>query len=686
MRVVGRAREPGAGAFDQVAVDRARGRRAPAELRAAGRDVVASGASARRRGWPTSVRGRGGRTARMSAMSELANRSPRRGSRPSGRAGAPGGRCPASRSQGASRSRASWAISAENAEYHIATEDQAHLETKIKRLHRAPAQRARGRGAGRQRRRRLRLDRDRRRRGERARGDLDARRPTEADVAQGKLSAESPSPGPDRPPRRRRESQVRTPQRRAPPVGSDPRGQREQVLGERADQRRRARAVVVGHVAPEPADDHRGLARVLVAHQVRRGRGLVGHGDPRSRAARGRAASARPRQSSSAASPAMPIATSHWPWRQARPKESAMTTAGRPGSAGPQARARWRRDRAAAVTTCPRRAALEASTPALAQTKPWRVRQISTPRSARSTAADSSRTTWTCARVLAVPARKLDRARASARPRQAPQRTLGLGHDLVREHEHVAGLAIRRPAAARRGRRPAAPRAARAAPMPADRSPLTPTPVQPREQAARVRRRRRCARRARRAAPSRSSAVSTSSASERRLGDPPARAGRLGRARVARAAARAEARRDGVGRREQQRVGARSPWRSGTTTTSGALIPSRTSSSISRGSSAGQSPGTSSTRSAAALERPVHAGARGVRVAAVVLGDRLRPRSARASASRAAALASPRPPCRRAAARRRRVQDVGRPSPRPARGGCPRSARGRGAAWRRRSA
>ena len=39
----------------------------------------------------------------------------------------------------------------ENAEYHIAKEDQAHLETKIKRLRRAPAQRGRRRRADRRR-------------------------------------------------------------------------------------------------------------------------------------------------------------------------------------------------------------------------------------------------------------------------------------------------------------------------------------------------------------------------------------------------------------------------------------------------------------------------------------------------------------------------------------------------------
>jgi hypothetical protein len=58
-------------------------------------------------------------------------------------------------------------------------------------------------------------------------------------------------------------------------------------------------------------------------------------------------------------------------------------------------------------------------------------------------------------------------------------------------------------------------------------------------------------------------------------------------------------------------------------TTSGALIAPATSSSTSRGSSAGQSPGHEQDALVVALEGPVDAGARRVRVAAVVVGDRL---------------------------------------------------------------
>ena len=81
------------------------------------------------------------------------------------------------------------------------------------------------------------------------------------------------------------------------------------------------------------------------------------------------ARSRRPRQSSSGASPATPIATSTCPWRHARPNESAITTAGRCGSADAQLARRRRRGRAAAARRSPS-GALDASTPALAHTNP----------------------------------------------------------------------------------------------------------------------------------------------------------------------------------------------------------------------------------------------------------------------------------------------------------------------------
>ena len=51
-------------------------------------------------------------------------------------------------------------------------------------------------------------------------------------------------------------------------------------------------------------------------------------------------ASRLPRQSSSGARPATPIATSHWPWRQARPNESVTTTLQSYAKAGAGASAR----------------------------------------------------------------------------------------------------------------------------------------------------------------------------------------------------------------------------------------------------------------------------------------------------------------------------------------------------------
>src|SRR3954467_9138926 len=104
------------------------------------------------------------------------------------------------------------------------------------------------------------------------------------------------------------------------------------------------------------------------------------------------APSRRPRQSSSGRRPATPIATSAWPLRHARPNESATTTAGRAGSAARSALAlaSGSRGRRTSVSGA---GAFEASTPALAQTKPWWVRAMITPRSARTIALDSSSTT-----------------------------------------------------------------------------------------------------------------------------------------------------------------------------------------------------------------------------------------------------------------------------------------------------
>ena len=97
----------------------------------------------------------------------------------------------------------------------------------------------------------------------------------------------------------------------------------EEVLVAGPAQGRRPGAVLLGDVAAEAADDRR-------RHAARPCRG-PGRPPPRPRrrsrsavASSSRpSASARPRQSSSGASPAQPIATSAWPRRQARPKLSA---------------------------------------------------------------------------------------------------------------------------------------------------------------------------------------------------------------------------------------------------------------------------------------------------------------------------------------------------------------------------
>jgi hypothetical protein len=90
------------------------------------------------------------------------------------------------------------------------------------------------------------------------------------------------------------------------------------------------------------------------------------------------------------------MATSVMPWRQARPKESETTTATstprRPASAARSF------DAEASGSTGSRQTVsspgtLEASTPALAQTKPWWVSEITMPRSMRTMRRLSLKTT-----------------------------------------------------------------------------------------------------------------------------------------------------------------------------------------------------------------------------------------------------------------------------------------------------
>ena len=116
-------------------------------------------------------------------------------------------------------------------------------------------------------------------------------------------------------------------------------------------------------------------------------------------------ASGRPIHWSSGTRPAAPIATSVCPSLQARPKESAITTAGRTPSASAmpdRRRAAERSGSSGSSTSSPPSAdAFDWSTPALAHTKPWRVTQMSVPSTALRSSADSSSTA--CTRRASLP-------------------------------------------------------------------------------------------------------------------------------------------------------------------------------------------------------------------------------------------------------------------------------------------
>ena len=246
---------------------------------------------------------------------------------------------------------------------------------------------------------------------------------------------------------------------RAPPRASE-----EQVFldGRAAAPRRRGRPPR-SRTARGPSISTTGSRESFARASSAAGGGGVGDGEPGGRAARARVASVRPRQSSSGARPARPIATSSWPWRQARPKLSVMSTA-RLAPVSSRRRARSARAEASgsrgSTTTVSWSGALEVSTPALAHTKPWRVRQISTPRSARSTSAGLVEDHLHHARVLvALRRRARRRARAETRRRARPARPRPSRRPCGRSREHVP-VARRVPSArapprsAPRGRRP----------------------------------------------------------------------------------------------------------------------------------------------------------------------------------------------------------------------------------------
>ena len=120
--------------------------------------------------------------------------------------------------------------------------------------------------------------------------------------------------------------------------------------------------------------------------------------------------------------------------------------------------------------------------------------------------------TWTWRGSLACSRASAGRASPTTTSSSRAQRALGLGDDLVGDDEHVAGLVAAVAAAARRGRRPGAPRAGRrsAHAAQAGSSPRSSRASSPRVCAAPPVRASSAARRT-----ARSSAVSTSSTSER---------------------------------------------------------------------------------------------------------------------------------------------------------------------------
>ena len=155
------------------------------------------------------------------------------------------------------------------------------------------------------------------------------------------------------------------------------------------------------------------------------------------------ALSVRPRQSSRAASPAQPIATSHWPWRHARPKLSVTTTA-TVTSATSRTRARSLRAEASGSvgsrTSESGSGALEASTPAFAHTNPWSSGR-SAPRAPRGAPPPTRRGR------PAPPAGPCRAARRARVPVHRARRRRATPHDPPPS---------RRPCARRRSRRPSA--------------------------------------------------------------------------------------------------------------------------------------------------------------------------------------------------------------------------------------
>ena len=196
----------------------------------------------------------------------------------------------------------------------------------------------------------------------------------------------------------------------------------EQVLRGRASERGGAGPVVRGHEALEPAHQHRGLRASPWRAPGRRRR-------PRSRATAiavtcsaspcgvQPAASSRRAARARGADGHVRLAEPPGAAEGVRDHEHGRPDAARrrhPGAQPPGGAVRVVRQQHHLVSP----GTFERSTPALAHTKPWRVTHTSTPRSARSTSADSSSTTCTSRGSLPCSrAKRAARARRRARPR-----------------------------------------------------------------------------------------------------------------------------------------------------------------------------------------------------------------------------------------------------------------------------
>ena len=216
-----------------------------------------------------------------------------------------------------------------------------------------------------------------------------------------------------------------------------------------------ARAPVAAR--PQPAHDHRRDTLGFAAHEVGGGGDLVGEGDLRGAQDVPRAVDRPAQVERAAARPATPIATSVVPRRNGRPNESLTITA----TSVPACRrieARIRRALSSGSTgrrtTVPGSGAFDVSTPADAQTKPWRVSAITSGAARAHDALRLAQDHLDLARVAHL-AGELARAIRTARRRRAARRGPPPSRrPSARPRRRRRPRAARARRSARRGRRP----------------------------------------------------------------------------------------------------------------------------------------------------------------------------------------------------------------------------------------